>query len=594
LQSFQFTPYALPLAIAALISALLAFYMWDHRNSSSARPAAILLTALFIWSAGYCLELMGVELGTKLFWAKIQYFGIVTVPVALLLFSLEFSGRQAWVTTPKLVALLVLPVITLLLALSNDSHRLIWSGWNIETIGNTFVLNLEHGVAFWIHFIYTYVLLAVSTFLIVRGMTNRSKIFRRQMGSILVGIAVPWVVNAISNLGFISLPLDLTPFAFTITGLAIAWSIYKHQLMNIEPIAFETVIDSINDVVFILDMGNNVLYVNSAGKRELNLSSNNILGRNAREVFKDQADLIDLYQNAMNIREEVVVGTDSQEQFYELSISPLTDHRDKILGRAFMLRDVSDRKQAENTMAMARDQALEASRAKSHFLARVGHELRTPLGVIRGYADLLKEPAYGSLSEQQAKAVKEIIDSTQRVSDMVAELLDEARLSAGAVQLETKPYKPALILDDVKEKLSVLAQKKGLALTTSLDPELPERLLGDPIRINQMVTNLASNSIKFTKEGEVSIHFYMRDKKRWAMEVSDTGPGIPQNARKDIFEPFRQADGSIAKKYGGTGLGLSIVKHLTTMMNGKISVKSKVGEGSTFTITLPLDIETPQ
>ena len=308
-------------------------------------------------------------------------------------------------------------------------------------------------------------------------------------------------------------------------------------------------------------------------------------------MFKEQADLLDLYQNAMNIREEIAVGTDSQQQYYELSISPLTDRQDKILGRAVILHDISDRKQAENAMALTRDQALESSRIKSQFLARVGHELRTPLGVIRGYADLLSEPAYGTLSELQAKAVNEIIDSTQRVSDMVGKLLDESRLAAGAVQLETKPYTPALILKDVQKKLSVLAQQKELTLSSSFDPELPSQLHGDPVRINQMITNLASNSIKFTKEGEVSIRFYLRSKNKWAMEVSDTGPGIPKEAQKDIFEPFRQADGSISRKYGGTGLGLSIVKHLTNMMEGKIVVKSEVGEGSTFTIILPLKTE---
>jgi len=231
---------------------------------------------------------------------------------------------------------------------------------------------------------------------------------------------------------------------------------------------------------------------------------------------------------------------------------------------------------------------------KSQFLARVGHELRTPLGVIRGYADLLTEPAYGTLSELQAKAVNEIIDSTQRVSDMVGELLDESRLAAGAVQLDIKPFTPALVLKDVQEKLSILAQQKGITLTSNIDPELPDKIQGDPLRINQMLTNLASNSIKFTKEGEVNVRFYLRSKNKWALEVSDTGPGIPQKAQKDIFEPFRQADGSISRKYGGTGLGLSIVKHLTNMMEGKIVVKSKVGQGSTFTIILPLKTKTLQ
>jgi PAS domain S-box-containing protein len=413
--------------------------------------------------------------------------------------------------------------------------------------------------------------------------------YNGQKESMLAGMIAPWLGYAIFQLRLLQLPIDLTPFAYTLTGLAITWSIYKYQLLNIAPIAFETVIDSMNDALFILDMGDNVIDINPAGQRLLGLSNGEVLGRHAKEVFKGYTDLIDLYQYAMNIREELAVGTDSQKQYYELTISPLTDPQDRILGRAVLLHDISDRKQAENAMAIARDQALEASRAKSHFLARIGHELRTPLGVIRGYADLLKEPAYGVLSEPQVKAVGEIIDSTQRVSDMVSELLDEARLAAGAVQLETKAFTPALILKDVQEKLSVLAQQKGLVLKIDIDPGLPAQVLGDPIRVNQMVTNLASNSIKFTKEGEVNIRFYKRGKRQWAMEVSDTGPGIPKNAQEDIFEPFRQADGTIARKYGGTGLGLSIVKHLTTLMDGKIVVKSKVGAGSTFTILLPLE-----
>lgn len=591
MQSFQYTPFVYLPAIAALLSVLLAFYLWDHRKTSGAKSAAVLLLALFVWSTGYCLEVTGVELLTKLFWEKFQYFGIVTLPVALFVFSLEFSGRKSWITTSRLIALLIVPAITLLLVLSNDWHRQIWSEWYLESIGGTSILHLDPGMVFWISSIYNFILLAASTVLIIQASIRRPQTYRGQVASLWAGIIAPWFGYAISSFGLFQIPIDLAPLAFTMTGLAIAWNIYNYHLQNIAPVAFETVIDSMSDALFILDMENKIVDVNPAGQRTLQRSASEIIGHNANEVFIDYSDLIDLYQNAINIREEIALENDSQNHYYELSISPLTDHQDKILGRAIVLHDISDRKRAENAMLLARDQALEASRAKSHFLARVGHELRTPLGVIRGYADLLKEPAYGALSELQIKAVEEIIDSTQRVSDMVSELLDEARLAAGAVQLEIKPFTPALLLKDVQEKLSILAKQKGLALTSNLDPKLPNQLLGDPKRINQMVTNLASNSIKFTKEGEVSVRFYQRGKKQWAMEVTDTGPGIPEEAQENIFEPFRQADGSIARKYGGTGLGLSIVKHLTGMMDGKITVKSKLGVGSTFTITLPLEIQ---
>ena len=588
MQSFQYTPYAILLALNALIAAVMSISIWDRRKVTGARPAAALLMMMAVWSAGYMLELMGVELEAKLFWAKIQYLGIATLPVALFLFALEFSGREAWLTAAKLLALTLLPYVTFILALSNESHQLIWTDWQLGTVGDLSVLHFEYSPGFWISTIYAYGLIAIGIVLIVQALIRRPRKYRGQILSILVGLLIPWMTNAVSNLVY---HFDLTPFSFIITSLAFGWGIYKHNLFESVPNAFETVIENMNDPVFILDMRDKIVNTNSAGQQMLNFSASNIVGRHTSEVFKEHANFFDIYQNAMNIREEITIGQGSQTRHYELTISPLTDRFDKILGRAVILHDISDRKQAENAMAMARDQALEASRVKSEFLARVSHELRTPLGVIRGYADLLSEPSYGGLSELQSKAISEIIDSTDRISDMVGELLDEARLAAGAVELEIKLFKPEKILKDVREKLSVLADQKNLELNTELDPNLPAQLVGDPVRINQMVTNLTSNSIKFTRKGKVGVHFYLYDTNQWALEVSDTGPGIPKEAHESIFEPFRQADSSIPRIFGGTGLGLSIVKHLTNLMEGEIQVESKVGAGSTFTILLPLNSE---
>jgi len=550
--------------------------------------------ALFVWSLGYMLEFLGVDIATKLFWAKIQYFGIVALPLAYFWFSLDYSGHAAWLTRTRLASLLIVPISILLLVFTNESHRQLWTGWHVNSIQGSSFLILNHGIAFWVNVVYTYILLAISTLLMINAVTNHPELFRRQIAVILTGIFAPWLGNAISNLKLLPVPIDLTPFGFTLTGLAIVWSIIRHNFMDITPIAYETVFGSMNDAVFILDRRNKIVDINPSALKALNLSANEIIGKHTREAFKDQADILDRFEYTMNDREEIAITQNSQILFYELSVSPLTNRNNTIVGRAVVLHDISDRKQAEATMAEARDQALNANRAKSQFLARISHELRTPLGVIRGYADLLKEPAYGMLAKPQMKAVNEIIESNERISDMVSELLDEARLAAGAVQLEIKPFSPTEILEDAQRKLSILAKQKKLALTIELDPELPLTLYGDPTRINQMVTNLTSNSIKFTGHGGVTIKFYCVNKKQWAIDVIDTGPGIPKSAQKSIFEPFRQADNTITRKFGGTGLGLSIVKHLTILMGGKIEIKSEINKGSTFTITLPMNTKAPE
>jgi signal transduction histidine kinase len=239
-------------------------------------------------------------------------------------------------------------------------------------------------------------------------------------------------------------------------------------------------------------------------------------------------------------------------------------------------------------LAAARDQALAASRLKTELLAKVSHELRTPLAAILGLAEVLDLGVYGPISGKQQQTVAQIIDSAQYLTGLVNELLDQAQLEAGKLKLDMRPFAPADVLDHTVAKLSVLAQAKGLTLTAGMAADVPETLSGDPARVQQVLVNLVSNAIKFTQAGTVQVRLYRPDAIYWAMEVSDTGPGIPFEAQAYIFEPFRQVDGSMTRAHIGAGLGLSIVKQLTTLMGGQVTLESEVGRGSTFTVQLPL------
>lgn len=239
-------------------------------------------------------------------------------------------------------------------------------------------------------------------------------------------------------------------------------------------------------------------------------------------------------------------------------------------------------------LAIARDQALEASHLKSELLARVSHELRTPLGAILGFTEMLTEGVYGPLSAEQQKAAKHIIISTHELTKMVNNLLDQAHLMAGAIQLANEPFNPRLLLEQLETAMQPLAQQKGLQFITQMDSHLPTVIIGDSKRLYQILANLTGNALKFTEQGWVRVNLYRSNHHQWILQVADSGPGIPVKAQSLIFEAFQQVDGSITRRHGGSGLGLSIVKQLTTLMDGHLTMDSQLGQGTTFTVTLPL------
>lgn len=251
---------------------------------------------------------------------------------------------------------------------------------------------------------------------------------------------------------------------------------------------------------------------------------------------------------------------------------------------AAMIRD----KQTEEALAIARDQALEASQFKSQMLAWVSHDLRTPLSSVLGYAELLQGAAFGELSDQQRDLITRVINNAHYLNIMVNDLLDGAQIETRTLSLNDVPFSPAELLERVQETLLVLAARKGLSFTSRLAPDLPAELYGDVNRLQQIIINLGANAIKFTSMGQVQLTIFLSDPQQWAIEVKDSGAGIPAEAQQYIFEPFRQIKNDITQANHGSGLGLSITKQLVELMNGQISLESEVGKGSIFTVFLPI------
>ncbi len=273
-----------------------------------------------------------------------------------------------------------------------------------------------------------------------------------------------------------------------------------------------------------------------------------------------------------------------------LVVSPIKDDRGVITNRVYVKEDISLRKELEQALSLAHEEALVASDMKTQLLANVSHDMRTPLGAILGYTEMLQAGIFEPLNKEQDDAMRAISASAQRLLDFVNNLLSQAQIDTGKLILNTSPFKPQKLITALGGEFS-FARSKGLEVETEVDENLPETVTGDAYWLGQILHNLVSNAIKFTPEtGKIKINFFRYDASHWAMRVADTGKGIPPEAQGYIFESFRQVDGSIQREtHTGSGLGLSIVKHLVRLMDGEINLESELGQGSTFTVILPLD-----
>ncbi len=232
--------------------------------------------------------------------------------------------------------------------------------------------------------------------------------------------------------------------------------------------------------------------------------------------------------------------------------------------------------------------ATEANEFKTHFIARMGHELRTPLGAMLGITEMLQEGVFGSLSAEQKDLTQRIINNAQVLKQVFTELLDQSQIESGQLHLHDEPFSPQLLAESITSNYLPLALKKGVSMQVRVDPDLPNQLMGDKARIEQVISNLVTNAIKFTEFGSIAVYAFKSDEAYWKIEVKDTGIGIAPEHFSYIFEAFRQADETSARKHGGVGLGLSIVQQLVMAMDGTVELKSKLGQGSVFTVTLPL------
>ena len=395
---------------------------------------------------------------------------------------------------------------------------------------------------------------------------------------------------------------------------------------------FRDLIDQQGEGLGVVDSGERFTFANPAAHEIFGVPPGTLIGRNLLEFVPAE--------KTKTIRRETRARQRARRSTYEIAIlrpdgshrhllvtaTPQHDPSGEFTGTFGIFRDITDRRNAEEAMCQAKERAEQAqqdlgrvnerlegallqaerlaeeaagaSRAKSEFVANMSHEIRTPMNGIIGLTDLLLDT---DLAGEQREYATMVRSSADALLSVINDVLDFSKIEAGCMEVESVPFSPRAIVEDVCDLMALRAHAKGLSLVSSVDPLVPETALGDPVRLRQVLLNLAGNAVKFTPHGEVAVRVEaMPDPGPDAppnpvanapaarvlrFSVKDTGIGIPSDILHSVFEAFTQADASTTRRYGGTGLGLAIGRRLAVLMGGDIGVESQPQEGSCFWFT---------
>ena len=372
----------------------------------------------------------------------------------------------------------------------------------------------------------------------------------------------------------------------------------RHRKEGVLKDRFEALVESANDLILSCDRDGKIQSFSKAGEKLLGYSEGVAVNMTLRDLLEPEfigsldflADDSGLLEEGLN-RQVRFRRADGSSFWGDLSLKKLPQESG-ITGVLGVVRDISQRKAIEHELKRAKEAAEEADRAKGEFLANMSHEIRTPMNGVLGMSQLLMD---SSLDPEQRSFVETIRSSGDVLIKVINDILDFSKFESGNVEIDPHPFDPRQMFEHIADALDPEAAAKGLYLRIYLPNDLPRLLIGDEVRMRQILWNLLGNAVKFTKRGGVDIRVSLINGEVPGIKVavSDTGIGMSADQLEKVFQPFAQADASTTRRFGGTGLGLAICQQLVKAMSGALSVESELGVGSTFTFELPLNAGEP-
>lgn len=568
-------PYIIALIVASAISIITAFYTW-RRPYPRDKTGALIILASVVWVMGLALEMWSADLSTKLFWNKVQFLGNVFVPTGWLIYTLQYVGREKWVTLRNLALLCIMPLITLLLVFTNEAHSLVYNNVAMK-VGNPFLpLIITYGLGFWGFLWYMYTLLIFASLMSVQLLIHSHRIYRLQITALLITTVIPWVSSVIFYFELDPMPFNLTPLAYVMVSVILAWiNPSRLYLEDIVPVARDVIIDGMSDGVIVLDEQNHIVDLNTAAQKLAGYTDRDAVGKPVEQILTFWPNPLEYLPGMNDIGKEMALGN----RIYDMRISPLFDWRGRLSCQIVVLRDITElRRHSEQLEELVEERTKELKEAErlatiGKLAAMVGHDLRNPLTGIAGATYYLKEKLGQKIDKKMTEMLEIIEKDIEYSNKIINDLLDYSK----KIQLELKEttlrtiVSEALSLVKIPENIQVINASRNKPMV-KVDVE----------KVKRVFVNIIKNAVDAMPEGGKITIKSKETNVNLGISFTDTGTGISDEVMRKLGEPL------FTTKARGMGFGLAICKRMVEAHGGSISIKSTVGRGVTVTVTIPV------
>ena len=561
--SYQYVAYIGLLFVSAVITLFLGvIVLIGQRRSKRAYYFVASMLALTLWSLPNAFEMLGMSLQEKLFWGNVQYLAYCYSPLMLAALCMDFTGYDRYIKNKRLLWMAVLPTIILLLVWTNGYHGLIRYDVSLDASGPFPVLSKSYGIAFYIHAAYSYALNMTAVVLLIRALFINKSIYYKQTVILLIGSSLIIIPNMIYVFGLSPFKVDITPVFFGPAGIITMWAIFRYKLFELIPVARNTVIETMNLGVMVLDLADKVIDMNPAFMRIAGLTASRFYDKDIEEVCGNIPKLLEAYRKKIDNFDIVVMQPDKTD-IYEVLITPLRDKKGTLIGKIAVAYEVTEKKRVQQEY-LKQQKTLAGMEVKEQ-LAR---DLHDNLGQLLGFISMQSQ---GIIQELNNAGIDMVSDKLERLIKVSQEAHSEIREYIREIRTSVNQQQD--FFEELKKSINSFEYQTGIPIELEYYGEISADNINPYLRIHLMniIKEALNNIRKHAKATRVQLTL-QRAEQQLMVSIADNGKGF------ELTDP----------ESGTGGFGMNILQERARLVGGQLQIHSEIGKGTQVMLSVPL------